>query len=312
MNRIGACGLFILILGLSLIGCSGPELSPTEIQKGMDLAIVYPQGSTEIAGGQSIRITVLLNELDGQPIEAAAVEAELWSPDGKLIASLPCPDMKSGRYLSDYVTLPTRNSLGLWRVTARAVLDDGRKAEIERQFIGQISYSERLEQNFGFWIELTNLLPYNFSNAEDPLLKTYSYDDGGYVILANNLTTTQINNSFVILDVHWRQTDYPLDELAAANYVLDLAGPHRVTLDLSPADLVAEKNSFLGSPAWHVTGWWKRDNAFGDPRPDSPLDWLIFQCPGSEKLWTVLITTNDIKYLDDLKLIRESFTCSAD
>ena len=87
-------------------------------------------------------------------------------------------------------------------MVVQAVWGDGQTAQGEGQFNSLISYSERLRQLFGFWIDLTDLFPYNKPNADDPRLKTYSYANGGYVILANNLTLGEINNSFVILDVH--------------------------------------------------------------------------------------------------------------
>jgi hypothetical protein len=304
--------LLILALCLSLIACSGPPPVPTENQPGMDLTIVYPHAQTEIAGGQSLRITALLNDEDENFIEGADIEVSLWSPTGEFHASLPCIDNEHGRYISDHITLPLRNSQGSWLVSARAVTEDGGIAESQGEFIGYPSYSERLEDNFGFWIDLTDLFPYNIANAEDPQLKTYAYEDGGYVILANNLTTTQINNTFIILDIHWRRTNFPPDQASAAKYILGLAGPHRISLDISESDLVVDENSFLGSPAWHVTGYWERENVIGNPQPDAPLDWMVFNCPGSEEVWTILITTNDIKYLDDLKTIRESFKCSKD
>jgi hypothetical protein len=278
----------------------------------MNLIVVYPHAQTEIAGGQSLRITAILNGEDGNFVEGADVEVKLWSPDGEIYTNLQCSDNGSGRYITDHISLPLRNSQGSWRVSALAVTEDGRRAESEGEFIGYPSYSERLEENFGFWIDLTDLFPYNISNAEDPQLKTYTYENGGYVILANNLTTTQINNTFIILDIHWRQTGFPLDQASAAKYVLNLAGPHRVSLNIADSDLTVQEDSFLGSQAWHVTGYWKRENAIGSPQPDAPLDWIIFNCPGSEKVWTVLITTNDIEYLDDLRSIRESFECSED
>jgi hypothetical protein len=310
MERLITYKILLLALCVCLIGCSDAQLLPTEGQPDMDLTIVYPQNETEIAGGQSLRITVVFNDADGNFIEGAEVEATLWSPEGETYTSLPCIDHGNGRYITNHVSLPLRNSQGIWRVSALAITEDGRRQNSEGEFIGYPSYSERLEENFGFWIDLTDLFPYNISNAEDPQLKTYSYDDGGYVILANNLTTTQINNTFIILDIHWRRTDFPPDQSSAAKYVLNLAGPHRVSLDITEPDLLVQEETFLGSQAWHVTGYWKQDNAIGNPQPDAPLDWIIFNCPGSEKVWTILITTNDIEYLDDLKSIRKSFGCS--
>lgn len=311
MKRLSYICCLVLLLCL-VGGCRKADLPPTEIHQELDLAIVFPHASTELAGGQSIRVTAVLQDQNGEPVEGVDVEAELWSPDGKMYARIPCHDQKVGRYLSDHISLPTRDSSGLWRITIQAVTKDGEISEADGEFIGLNSYSERLQELFGFWIELTDLLPYNVAGAEDPLLKTYDYEDGGYVILANNITTTQFSNTFVILDVHWRQNDFPENADGATEYVLQLAGPHRISLDISPADLEVERDTFLESPAWHVTGSWIQNNALGEPRPPSPLDWILFQCPGSDTIWTILVTTNDINYLADLKAIRGSFKCSRD
>ena len=124
-------------------------------------------------------------------------------------------------------------------MVAQAEWGDGMTAHGEGQFHVLNSYSEKLQQLFGFWIELTDLFPYNKPNAEDPLLKTYTYEDGGYVILANNLTTGVIDGDFVILDVHWRQQDFPEEESAAIEGGLKGAGPHRSTCEWPRAALMA-------------------------------------------------------------------------
>ena len=301
---------FLIVLGILTLNCSGPVRPLEEIQRENILTIVFPQTSTVLAGGQSFRLTVMLKDNRAESLKDASVEAQLWTPDGELFATLLCLDNNDGRYLSDPVTLPLQNSQGIWRVTVRAILGDDVIAMGEGQFSGQNSYSERLQELFGFWIELSDLFPYNVANAEDPLLKTYSYANGGYVILANNITSAAINRAFVILDVHWQHLDFPKDEISAVTHVLDLAGPHRITLDLSTTDVVAEKDNFREWPAWYVTGQGNPDNVLGNSGAAYPLDWVIFRCPGSEWLWTILITTNAMEYQDDLKSIRESFECS--
>jgi len=280
-----------------------------ESQKGYALTIVFPERTTVLVGGQSFRMTVSLKDFEDRPVEGALVEITLWTPDGELFATLPCSDKKDGRYLADSVTLPLRESQGVWRITAQVTLEYGLSVEGEGYFNSLNSYSEKLQELFGFWIDLTDLFPYNIPNADDPRLKTYPYENGGFVILANNLTSAEINNSFVILDVHWQEIGFPQDEVDAANYVLDLVGPHRITLDIPTSSLVAEREKFQGWPAWHVTGSWTPNNALGNPGDGAPLDWLIFYCPDSDWLWTVLITTNAVQYMDDLQLIRESFEC---
>jgi hypothetical protein len=315
-------GIFLFIIALfSLSACADTLPTPPTAetiaapptagtQSNNALTIIFPQPTTELVGGQSLRATVLLRDFADQPVAGAQVTAELWTPGGELFVTLPCSDKGDGRYLADPISLPLRESQGLWQVVAQANWGDGMTAQAEGGFNALNSYSEQLQQLFGFWIELTDLFPYNISNAEDPRLKTYSYDDGGYVILANNLTPGAVNNSFVILDVHWRQQDLPQDEAAAIDYALDLAGPHRITLDTPTSAVTAERDNFQGWPAWHVTSWWPTQNALGNPSRRAPLDWMIFRCPGSDWLWTVLITTNSGQHMADLQSIRETFACS--
>jgi len=301
---------FLVVLCFFTLNCRGSVLPTEKMQRENTLEIVFPQTSTVLAGGQSFRTTIILKNHGAESLKDASVEAQLWTPDGELFTTLTCLDNNDGRYLSDPVTLPLQNSDGIWRVTVRAGLGDDAIALGEGQFSGLNSYSERLQELFGFWIELSDLFPYNVANAEDPLLKTYSYENGGYVILANNLTSAASNRAFVILDVHWQQIDLPKDEISAVTHVLDLAGPHRISLDISTTDLVAEKDNFREWPAWYVTGQGNPDNVLGNSGAAYHLDWVIFHCPGSEWLWTILITTNAKEYQDDLKSIRETFDCS--
>jgi hypothetical protein len=290
---------------------SRSTVAPTTAQteQAGNLTIHFPQAATELVGGQSLRVTALLKDSENQPVSEALVTAELWTPAGELFATLPCLDQGDGRYLADSISLPLRDSRGIWQVVTEATWGAGMTAKAGEQFTGLTSYSERLQQLFGFWIELTDLFPYNVSNADDPRLKTYDYADGGYVILANNLAPGTINNAFVILDVHWRKQEFPQDEAAAIDYALSLAGPHRITLDIPASAVAAEQDELQGWPAWRVTGWWPTENALGNPQNRAPLDWLVFRCPGSDWLWTILVTTNSPQHVDDLLSIRETFAC---
>ena len=305
-------GLFPFLICCLAASCVSQIPDQQNQQLSNELTIVYPQSSTELVGGQSLRVTILLTDPDHQPLEGGLVQVQIKDPDGDEFAALNCADKNNGRYLCDPITLPLKKSQGVWQVTAWAYLQDKLIATSEVNFIGLDSYSERLYDHFGFWVALPDLFPYNVPNAEDPLLKTYSYDNGGYLILANNLTSGGINNSFVILDVHWRKEQFPSDEDEAVDYITNLAGPHGITLDLSQKDLIAEKARFNTWPSWHVTGTWEQSDAYGNPRPDVLLDWIVFNCPESEWLWTVLITTNMKDYFGELNLIRESFDCSVD
>jgi hypothetical protein len=302
--------LIALLVCLVTQNCFATVPENNEAEEGYELSIVYPTEETELVGGQNFRTTLFLTDYSNQPIEGASLEAELWTPDGDLFQSLNFTDKNGGRYLADSVTLPLRNSQGIWQVTARAVIGNDVIAQRSWQFISQQSYNEQIQDLFGFWIDLSDLFSYNVPNAEDPQLKTYSYDNGGYLILANNLRPGGLDSPFVILDVHWRFEKFPDDQNTAKDYVISLAGPHGITLDLSPAELYASQDSFLDWPAWHVTGVWNRYDALGNPIQDAPLDWMIFNCPGSDWLWTILFTSNDGKFRDDPELIRQTYSCS--
>ena len=59
------CGLLILLL-FPTLACQGPSDG--------QLAVVFPTESTELAGGQLLRVTVSLADHEGQPIEGATVQ----------------------------------------------------------------------------------------------------------------------------------------------------------------------------------------------------------------------------------------------
>jgi hypothetical protein len=312
MKRQKFCGISVLVIFCLIAGCDNQTPVNEEMQRSYYLTIVYPQSSTELVGGQSFRVTIFLADSEDNPLGGALVEVQIIGPEGEDFNTLHCVDKHNGRYLCDPVTLPLKKSQGIWQISVRAYMGTELIALSKGKFTSSISYSERLFDHFGFWLALPDLFPYNVPNAEDPLLKTYSYKNGGYIILANNISPPGIDSSFVILDVHWQNVEYPKDENEVVDYVLNLAGPHRITLDLSETELKAEEDKFQGWPAWHVTGIWERIDALGNPRSDAVLDWMIFKCPGSDWLWAVLITTNQIEYLDDLNRIRETFECSID
>lgn len=275
------------------------------------LVVVFPTETTELVGGQSLRVTVSLADRAGQPVVGATVQAELCAPDGSTFAALSCADESQGRYLADLVRLPFRGTQGTWRVTARATWGDGRQAHAEREFRGRASYSERLEALYGFWLELPDLFPYNVPQADDPAIKYWPYDDGngGMVILANSFPQGGLATRFVILDVHWRQDPWPADEAAAAAYVAGLYGPHHQKLNYTPTILTVESTTFRGWPAWFLTGRWGRGEAYG-LRPEDLIEWTVFRCPGSDWLWTILVDTSDSDYLDDLRAVRDTFECA--
>jgi hypothetical protein len=302
--------LYFFLICLLSQSCDFFPSEQVEYQDDPELRILYPAGETELVGGQSFRITLYLTDNKNQPIAGASTEVELRNPDGDIFRTLKCVDKDDGRYLTDPATLPLKNTQGTWQVTARAMIKEDLIVQSKGQFIGQQSYSERIQDLFGFWIEISDPFSYYIPNAEDPRLKTYQYENGGYLILANNMRTGVLDSPFVILDVHWQHKEFPEDHKAAIDHILSLAGPHRITIDISAADLEAEQDSLQNWPAWRISGLWYRNDALGNPLHAVPLDWMSFKCPGSDWLWTILITSNEINYLNELELIRETFSCS--
>jgi len=111
------------------------------------------------------------------------------------------------------------------------------------------------------------------------------------------------------LDIHWRPADFPSDAFAAVTYVQNLAGPHGMTVEIT--DLVAEQTTFQDRPAWYVKGQWKEPEV-GVARPGTshcPAEWLIFECPESDWLWTLLITANKGVNMEKLRTLRGMFKC---
>jgi hypothetical protein len=312
MNRAIAWRLALLVaFALSAVRCtnfSPANQAPTR-QAG-SLTMTFPLETTELVGGQSLRVTASLVDHNDRPVEGATVQAELQTPNGDVLATLPCADKGQGRYLSDYVRLPLRGTEGTWRVVVRATWGDECQAQTEQTFKGLSSFSEELQSLYGFWIELSDLFPYNVPHAGDPRNKYWPYEDGGYVILANNFFRGGTYGYFVMLDVHWRHADLPTDEAAAIAYVQSLAGPHGKTMDIPATNLVMESASFRGWPAWRVTGYWESTPSNGNPPPGGLVEWMVFPCPGSDWLWTVAIATNDAMCMDDLRTLRETFECS--
>jgi hypothetical protein len=58
-----------------------------------------------------------------------------------------------------------------------------------------------------------------------------------------------------------------------------------------------------------VTGQWKRFYEIDSVRLGGPIEWMIFRCPDSEWLWTIVTATNETAFLDDLWALRETFEC---
>jgi len=294
---------------LLLPACQGPGDDEGQ------LTVVFPLETTELTGGQSLRVTVSLVDNDGQPVEGATVQAELRAPNGTVFATRPCAAKGQGLYLADYVTLPLRGAGGSWRVVARATWGADKTAQAERTFKGVPSISEVYQEKYGFWLEQPMFFEYSPLHPGEPHYEDWPYEDGGgYVIIDNYRRSARMDQVSVSLDVHWRRADLPVDEAAAIAHVQSLAGLYRQDPDASYTNLAAEPATFQSRPAstghcvWRVTGQWEGIRA-PRPQPGGPVEWMIFRCPGSDWLWTLVISTNDAAYMDDLRALRAKFEC---
>jgi hypothetical protein len=211
------------------------------------------------------------------------------------------------------VKLPIRDAAGTWTILASAKLDDGSILESSGPFQALRSFSEGLEEHFGFWLDTSSpLFIYAGPPFADPKLKFHPYDEGGYVILTNSQMRGGIEK-FVMLDVHWRPDEYPKDDQAAVAFVQNLAGPHGMTVDY--LNLEAEKTAFQEISAWRIRGFWEEPitelvNQLG--KTTYPVEWLIFPCPESKFTWTILITAWDPGDMPGLREVVGTFKCPAD
>jgi hypothetical protein len=308
------CGLILMIASiLSTAQCTrGLSTVQTPTPQNGSLTVVFPLETTEVRGGQAIRVSISLVDQGNQPIEMATVQAELWAPSGEAFATLVCVDTGQGRYLSDYVQLPLRGAGGTWRVVAQATWMDGGQAQGERTFTGIPFLSETYQSRYGFWVEPPRLFGYNVAmyNLHNGGLhfEDRSYEDGGGYVLLDNYRYETVKVTFATLDVHWGPADFPTDAAAAIARIQDLAGPYRQDPETPTTELEAESTLFQDRPAWRVTGRWK---AFYAPNPTVryPVEWTIFRCPDSDWLWTLAIYAEKTAYMDHLREVRGTFEC---
>jgi hypothetical protein len=292
-----------MIRRLLLFGCFLLLLLPACQEPGDGrLTVTFPSETTELAGERWLRVAVSLVNSDDQPVEGATVQVDLRAPNGDVFATLPCIDQGQGRYLADYVQLPVQGAEGTWRVVAQATWGDEKQAHAyaERTFKGLPSLSEEIQRQYGFWIGVPSSRAFGYSKLWHYAQR---YDDGsGYLFIDNR------GHGTVRLDVHWRHADFPTDEGAARAYVQDLPLSADAEHILGPK-LVADQTTFQGRPAWLVTG--RLLSGHGYTALGGDIEWVIFQCPDSNWLWTLVIHTSNPTYVEHLRQTRETFQCPA-
>lgn len=330
-NKIWKIVLICLLLTSLLTGCGGAstdvtlEASSTPVtvslptattthQEGL-LSIITPLEGKEMLGGESLRVYLYFVDPDNTPIEGATVQAYLWSPGGELFASLACMDKGAGRYLSDYISLPLRGASGTWRITGSASRKDDHQVETESRFQANPSISEMYQNRHGFWVEYPHIFSlgigaYNLSESGGLHFEDWQHDDGsGYVIL-DNYRYIAIGITFATLEVHWQDAAFPSSEATAIARAQSLVGPglHHQEPGIPLSDLSAQMVEFQALRAWQVFGH-GQEYYVSKAAAEYPIEFMIFECPGSDRLWSLVTATDREAYMNHLRAIRQTFEC---
>jgi hypothetical protein len=299
----------------SAIASITPTAIPHEIYQEGLLSIISPLENRQASGGENLRVSLYLVDQDDLPVEGATVRAELWSPDGELFASLPCMDKGEGRYVSEYVSLPLRGARGTWHIVGKATWKDGKQAETKHMIQVNHSISEMYQNWHGFWVEHPRVFAlgtgfYNLAESGGLHFEDWLYEDGsGYVIL-DNYRYNAVGITFATLEVHWRHAEFPADGGTAIAHAQNLAesGLHHQEPDTPLTQLSARKVAFQDREAWQVLG---RGQEFyvSKAAAEYPVEFMVFQCPDSDWLWSLVIATDRETYLNHLRAVQQTFEC---
>jgi hypothetical protein len=330
------CMMGIAVLVLLLVGCSSaptktvinppiiapsqtasiaPAKTPTQVIRDGELSITSPKKSTQISGGSGLRIAFDLADHDDLPIEGALVQAMLWTPAGEYYASLPGTDQGDGRYLTDNIHLPLRDSAGSWRVVGQAFWNNSKQADVEGTIAVDPSVSEMYQNLYGFWINQPQFYGlgtgfYNLSQSGGLHFEDQLNEDGSGYVLLDNYRYGAIGVTFAALEIHWQDYELPIDAVSAAAYAQTLVGsglPHQDP-DAPIMELKAEQVSFQDRPAWQVSGS-TREYYVSKAAAEYPVEWLMFTCPRSDWLWTLVISTDQASYMSRLRTLLATFEC---
>jgi hypothetical protein len=300
------------LLALVLAACSG---AVSEQPRVVRLSIISPQEKTHLSGGADLRIALSLVDQDDRPMEGATVRVELRDPGGDLHGSLPCEDRGRGSYVAEIITLPLRGSRGTWRITAYTATPDGLSTEVEGTFDANPSISEIYQDRYGFWIEYPRIfaLGTGFHNLHETgglHFEDWLNADGGGLVILDNYRYGTVGVTFATLEVHWLDQCYPVDEENAISVAEGSAqvGLHHQEPGAPLTAMSAQASGFQGRPAWLITGEGSEYYVSGAGAA-YPIEWLIFECPGSDWLWSLVIAADEGDYLDHLRAVRSTFEC---
>lgn len=263
-------------------------------------------------------IELELVDADGTPVEGAAVVAELQEPDGEIHVRLRAEDVGKGRYRSDVVELPLRGATGTWRVSGSAHWRDGPGIKVESEFQVVTSISERYLNRYGFWIEYPRKYGlgtgfYDLQNSGGLHFEDWVFEDGsGYVIL-DNYRYEMAGVTFAAIEVHWLYEDFPVGEGSTISMAEDVAGRglHHQADDAGLDIQSVERTTFHGLPAWRVIGEGVEEHVAW-AAAGYPVEWLIFQCSGSDFVWIMLLSSDNVGHLHQLRALQDTFECPTD
>lgn len=292
-----------------------PDVTPGASHQGGLLSIISPLEDPELRGGTGLSFEFYLVDHDGLPVEGAEVQVALKHPSSKNNTDLLCVEKGEGRYLCEEVNLPLRGGSGTWQVIGEATWEDGQQAKAERNFRVNPSVSEMYQNRYGFWIEHPRIFGvgtgfYNLRESGGLHFEDWLEKDGsGYVIL-DNYRYDALGVTFATLEVHWQYLDFPDEGEAVMAYAEKLAssGLHHQDPETPITKVTAKKVTFQDRPAWQVLG---RGSEFyvAKAAADYPIEWLIFRCPGEDKLWSLVIASDNAGYMNQLRSVQETFEC---
>jgi hypothetical protein len=301
-----------VLLAVIMAACSGAAAEPSRVAR---LSITSPQQNTHISGGGDLRIALSLVDQDDRPLEGASVRVELHDPGGNLHGSMLCADRGGGSYVAETITLPLRGSQGTWRIKAHAATPDGLSTGAEGSFNANPSISEIYQDRYDFWVEYPRIfgLGTGFSNLHSAgglHFEDWLIADGNGLVILDNYRYGTVGVTFATLEVHWLDQRYPVNEQNAISVAQESAeaGLHHQEPEAPLTAMSAQASGFQGRPAWLVSG---EGSEFyvSEAASAYPIEWLIFECPGSDWLWSLVIAADEVEYMDHLRTVRSSFAC---
>ena len=231
LARTGRCLLVCLFLvaGCGRAAVLPPTPVPTPISTsalalpeepalvgGLDMAVIYPGGDTELEMGQPAKFTFQVTDAQGGPVSDAQVAVTVHDAQDQALATVPAFHGGAGVYRTDYWPLPHRSPEGTWHLYAQATAGDA-QASCTGGFEVRNSTSEILLARYGFWINAPDLREgVSWIGEEKGDARNGMVRWGGIALGATPMHF-QASNDLV---VHWREGGYALGDAGAVDRFL--------------------------------------------------------------------------------------------